>query len=68
MTLLVCVITIRFTKLERWANKGREGRLGFLHGFILLMNSKHKNGNRCTGKEETRCQGGASPQRGREQT
>lgn len=29
--------------------------------FILLVNSKSKNGDQFTGKEETRCQGGASP-------
>ena len=27
-----------------------------MHGFILLVNSKHKNGDQFTGNEETRCQ------------
>ena len=38
--------------------KERVGCLGFLHGFILLVNSKPKSGNRHSGKEETMCQGG----------
>ena len=37
-------------------NRGRVGCLGFSRWLILLVNSKHKNGNRCAGKEETRCQ------------
>lgn len=44
------VATVRATKLD----KERVECLEFSHRLMQLVNSKHKNGNNCAGKRETR--------------
>lgn len=62
------IADIRLQNHKVQANKGRRGSVDFRYTqFILSVNSKHKNGTRCAGKEETRCQGVGQPIKRREQ-